>query len=221
MTDYKTAYPQPQQPEHLRPNDLYIREYAQGVWIPLLQNFFGGLLGAGGFIGIGAWKAGMIPEDAAILGATIGGLIFCAVTAFRAFRDEARTIIAAYGERQDKATRAALQAEVMQLREEMKRLRSQGVVSSQYVTLMVTERLLGDYFERHLDITRTPAMARGYKRAEWDAAMRLCRTAQVVSDKGAVLIATFAEAWAKVLHAQSAGMGSYDVTGFGDLVRKA
>jgi len=50
--------------------------------------------------------------------------------------------------------------------------------------------------------------------------MRLCRTAQVVNDKGAVLVATFAEAWSKVLHVQSAGMGSYDVTGFGDLVRK-
>ncbi len=220
MSDYKTTYPPQAPPEHLRPNDLYIREYAQGVWIPLLQNFFGGLLGAGGFVGIVGWKLSMPIEDAAILGATVGGLIFCAVTAFRAFRDEARTVIAAYGERQDKATRQALQAEVVQLREEMKRLRSQGVVSSQYVTLMVTERLLGDYFERHLDITRAPAMSRGYTRAQWDAAMRLCRTAQVVNDKGAVLVATFAEAWAKVLHAQSAGMGSYDVTGFGDLVRK-
>jgi hypothetical protein len=34
------------------------------------------------------------------------------------------------------------------------------------------------------------------------------------------LVATFAEAWAKVLHMQSAGMGSFAVTGFGDLVRK-
>jgi len=162
----------------------------------------------------------MTVEDAAILGATVGGLIFCAVTAFRAFRDEARTVIAAYGERQDKATRQALQAEVNQLREEMKRLRSQGVVSSQYVTLMVTERLLGDYFERHMDITRLAAMKRGYTRAQWDAAMRLCRTAQVINEKGAVLVATFAEAWAKVLHAQSAGMGSFAVTETGDVVRK-
>lgn len=220
MSDYKTTYPPQVQPEHLTPNQLYTREYAQGVWIPLLQNFFGGLLGVGGFVGIIGWKLSMTVDDAAILGATVGGLIFCAVTAFRAFRDEARTVIAAYGERQDKATRQALQAEVVQLREEMKRLRSQGVVSSQYVTLMVTERLLGDYFERHLDITRAPAMSRGYTRAQWDAAMRLCRTAQVVNEKGVVLVPTFAEAWAKVLHSQSAGMGSFDVTGFGDLVRK-
>jgi hypothetical protein len=150
MPDYKTTYPPQPTPEHLRPNDLYIREYAQGVWIPLLQNFFGGLLGAGGFVGIGAWKAGMIPEDAAILGATIGGLIFCAVTAFRAFRDEARTIIAAYGERQDKATRSALQAELDQLRREVKELRSQGIITSKMNALMATERLLGDYYERHL-----------------------------------------------------------------------
>jgi hypothetical protein len=220
MSDYKTTYPPQVQPDHLTPNQLYTREYAQGVWIPLLQNFFGGLLGAGGFVGIVGWKAGMIVEDAAILGLTIGGLIFCAVTAFRAFRDEARTVIAAYGERQDKATRAALQAEVEQLREEMKRLRSQGVVSTQYVTLMATERLLGDYFERHMDITRAPAMSRGSTRAQWDAAMRLCRTAQVVNEKGAVLVPTFAEAWAKVLHSQSAGMGSFAVTETGDVVRK-
>ena len=187
MADYKTTYPPQVQPEHLTPNQLYTREYAQGVWIPLLQNFFGGLLAVGGFVGIIGWKLSMTIEDAAILGATVGGLIFCAVTAFRAFRDEARTVIAAYGERQDKATRQALQAEVVQLREEMKRLRSQGVVSSQYVTLMVTERLLGDYFERHLDITRLAAMKRGYTRAQWDAAMRLCRTAQVVNEKGVVL----------------------------------
>lgn len=221
MADYKTTYPPQVQPEHLTPNQLYTREYAQGVWIPLLQNFFGGLLGVGGFVGIIGWKLSMTIEDAAILGATVGGLIFCAVTAFRAFRDEARTVIAAYGERQDKATRAALQAEVNQLREEMKRLRSQGVVSSQYVTLMSCERLLGDYFERHLDITRLAAMKRGYTRAQWDAAMRLCRTAQVVNDKGAVLVPTFAEAWARILHMQSSGMGSFAVTETGDVVRKA
>src|SRR5574343_687973 len=220
MADYKTTYPPQVQPEHLTPNQLYTREYAQGVWIPLLQNFFGGLLGVGGFVGIIGWKLSMTIEDAAILGATVGGLIFCAVTAFRAFRDEARTVIAAYGERQDKATRQALQAEVVQLREEMKRLRSQGVVSSQYVTLMSCARLLGDYFDRPLDITRAPAMSRGYTRAQWDAAMRLCRTAQVVNEKGVVLVPTFAEAWAAILHMQSAGMGSFAVTEHGDVVRK-
>ena len=220
MTDYKTVYqPQPI-PEHLRPNDLYVREYAMGVWIPLLQNFFGGLLGAGGFVSIAAWKLGMLPTDAIILGATVGGLVFCIVTAFRAFRDEARTVIAAYGERQDKLTRAALQAEVDQLRRGMKELQSQGVVSSKVAALMATERLLGDYYERHLDITRAPAMSRGYTRAQWDAVMRLCRAAQVVNEKGIVLVPTFAEAWAKVLHMQSAGMGSFAVTEMGDVVRK-
>jgi hypothetical protein len=217
MSDYK--YVQPQQPEVLTPNQLYTREYAQGVFIPLLQNLAGGV-GAFLFVFIPLWWLDVIPADAAMYGVLLGGLVFAVATMIRAFRDEVRYVIAAYGERQDKATRQALQAEVVQLREEMKRLRSQGVVSSQYVTLMSCERLLGDYFERHLDITRLAAMKRGYTRAQWDAAMRLCRTAQVVNEKGAVLVPTFAEAWAKVLHAQSAGMGSYDVTGFGDLVRK-
>jgi hypothetical protein len=221
MSDYRTTYPPQAPPEHLRPNDLYIREYAQGVWIPLLQNFFGGLLGAGGFVGIIGWKLSMTVEDAAILGATVGGLIFCAVTAFRAFRDEARTVIAAYGERQDKATRAALQAEVDQLRREVKELRSQGIITSKMSALMATERLLGDYYERHLDITRAPAMSRGYSRAQWDAAMVLLRAAQIVNDKGGVLVPTFAEAWARILHMQSSGMGSFAVTETGDVVRKA
>lgn len=219
MSDYKTTYPPQVQPEHLRPNDLYIREYAQGVWIPLLQNFFGGLLGVGGFVGIIGWKLDMTTEDAAILGATVGGLIFCAVTAFRAFRDDARTVIAAYGERQDKATRQALQAEVEQLRREMKELRSQGIITSKMNALMATERLLGDYFERHLDITRAAAMTRGYTRAQWDAAMLLLRAAHIVNDKGMVLVTTFAEAWGKVLHMQSAGYGSFAVAETGDVVR--
>jgi hypothetical protein len=220
MADYKTTYPPQVQPEHLTPNQLYTREYAQGVWIPLLQNFFGGLLGAGGFVGIGAWKAGMTVEDAAILGATVGGLIFCAVTAFRAFRDEARTVIAAYGERQDKATRSALQAEVDQLRRTVKELRSQGILTRKVEALMTAERLLGDHFNSQLKITRPAAMERGYTRTQWDAGMNLLRAAQVVNGHSIILVPTFAEAWAKVLHAQSAGMGSFAVTGFGDLVRK-
>jgi hypothetical protein len=219
MSDYKTTYPPQVQPEHLRPNDLYVREFQQGVTIPMTQNLFGGI---GAFIvtAIIGWKAGMATEDFAALGLVIGGLLFGGSCVVRAFRDEVRFMLNAYGERQDKATRQALQAEVVQLREEMKRLRSHGVVSSQYVTLMVAERLLGDYFERHLDITRAPAMSRGYTRAQWDAAMRLCRTAQVVNEKGVVLVPTFAEAWAKVLHMQSAGMGSFAVTETGDVVRK-
>jgi hypothetical protein len=219
MSDYKTTYPPQVQQEHLTPNQLYINSMTMGVWVPVAQNIAGGI---GAFIvtAIIGWKAGMATEDFASLGLVIGGLLFGGACVVRAFRDEVRFMLSAYGERQDKATRSALQAEVVQLREEMKRLRSQGVVSSQYVTLMVAERLLGDYFERHMDITRAPAMSRGYTRAQWDAAMRLCRTAQVVNEKGAVLVPTFAEAWAKVLHSQSAGMGSFAVTETGDVVRK-
>lgn len=219
MSDYKTTYPPQVQPDHLTPNQLYINSMTMGVWVPVAQNIAGGI-GAFLVTAIIGWRLDMTTENFIVLGATIGGLLFGGACVVRAFRDEVRFMLSAYGERQDKATRAALQAEVNQLREEMKRLRSQGVVSSQYVTLMVSERLLGDYFERHLDITRASAMSRGYTRAQWDAAMRLCRTAQVVNEKGVVLVATFAEAWAKVLHTQSAGMGSFDVTGFGDLVRK-
>jgi hypothetical protein len=146
--------------------------------------------------------------------------VFCLSSAIRAFRDEALFIVAAWGSRQDRATRAALQAEVTQLRAEMQGLRTQGVVSSQYVALMTCERLLRDYFERQLDITRRAALTRGYSRAQWDAAQRLLKVAQVVDGQGTVRAECFAAAWSAVLHMQSAGMGSFVVTEHKDLVRQ-
>ena len=218
MADYKQTVGT-QTPDVLTPNQLYTREYAQGVFIPLLQNLAGGI-GAFLFVFIPLWYLEVKMVDAATYGALLGGLVFAVATMIRAFRDEVRYVVAAYGERQDKATRSALQAEVNQLRREVKDLKSQGIISSKMNALLATERLLGDYFERHLDITRAAAMQRGYTRAQWDAVMRLARAARVVNDKGIVLVPTFAEAWAKVLHVQSAGMGSYDVTETGDVVRK-
>lgn len=219
MSDYKTTYPPQVQPEHLRPNDLYVREFQQGVTIPMTQNLFGGI---GAFIvtAIIGWKAGMATEDFASLGIVIGGLLFGGACVVRAFRDEVRFMLGAYGERQDKATRAALQVEVEQLRRELKELRSQGIITSKMNALMATERLLGDYYERHLDITRAAAMTRGYTRAQWDAAMLLLRAARIVNDKGVVLVPTFAESWARVLHMQSSGFGSFAVAETGDVVRK-
>lgn len=219
MSNFKSAVPTVVQPEVVRPDDLYVREYAQGVWIPLLQNLFGGLLGAGGLVGLVTWRAGLTVDEALLIGGVVGGIAFCAATMIRAFRDEVRLLMTAYGERQDRATRLAQAAEIAQLREEMKLLRSQGTISSKFHALMTTERLLGDYYERHLDISRAETMKRGYTRAQWDAAMRLCRAAQVVSEKGNVLVPTFAESWARVLHSQSAGMGSFAVTEAGDVVR--
>ncbi len=218
---FESTYQPPSPPDVLTPNQLYVREYAQGVWIPLLQNFFGGLLGIGGLVTLIAWKAGMGIEDALILGAICGGIVFCAATAFRAFRDEARQIIAAHGERQDKATRAALEAEVEQLRRELKAARSQGVITAQYQVLMVAERLLGDYYERHLSITRARACGeRGYDQTLWAKAHRLLQTAGVVDGRSNIKVSTFPEAWAKVLRAQTAGMGNYAVTEAGDVVRQ-
>lgn len=220
MTDYKYVQ-QPAQPEILKPNDLYVREYAQGVWIPLLQNLFGGLFGAGGLVAIITWRAGMMRDDALLLGAIVGGIAFCTATMIRAFRDEVRFMLAAYGERQDRATRTAQQAELEQLRREIKELRSQGILTRKVEALMAAERLLREHFDLRLKITRPEAMKRGYTRTQWDAAMDLIRAAQVVNGHSVVLVPTFAEAWAKVLHAQSAGMGSFAVTETGDVVRKA
>lgn len=220
MTDYKYVQQPTKPPDVLTPNQLYTREYAQGVFIPLLQNLAGGI-GAFLFVFIPLWYLEMIPLDAATYGALLGGLVFAIATMIRAFRDEVRYVMAAYGERQDRATRAAQQAELEQLRREIKELRSQGIISSKMNALMATERLLGDYYERHLDITRAPAMSRGYSRAQWDAAMVLLRAAQIVNEKGGVLVPTFAEAWARILHMQSSGMGSFAVTETGDVVRKA
>lgn len=217
MADYKTTAPQPEQ--HLRPNDLYVREFGQGVTIPLAQNALGG---AGAFliVFIIGWQAGMEPKDSLTLAAVIGGLLFGVACVVRAFRDEVRFVLGAWGERQDKATRAALQAEVHQLRDEMKVLRSQGVVNAKHEALAAAERLLGDYFERHLDMTRSAATQRGYTRALWDAAQKVLRAASVVDGHGAVKPATYAEAWAAVLRSQSAGMGTFAVTEHGDIVRK-
>jgi len=215
MTDYKTVAPQP---EHLRPNDLYVREFGQGVTIPLAQNMLGGL-GAFLIVFIVAWRAGMEPKDSLTLAVVVGGLLFGVACVVRAFRDEVRFVLGAFGERQDKATRAALEAEVRQLRDEMKVLRSQGVVNAKHEALAAAERLLGDYFERHLDMTRSAALQRGYSRALWDAAQKVLRAASVVDGHGVVKAATYAEAWAAVLRSQSSGMGTFAVTEHGDMVR--
>jgi hypothetical protein len=215
MTDYNTTAPPP---EHLRPNDLYVREFGQGVTIPLAQNMLGGL-GAFLIVFIVAWRAGMEPKDSLTLAAVVGGLLFGVACVVRAFRDEVRFVLGAFGERQDKATRAALEAEVRQLRDEMKVLRSQGVVNAKHEALAAAERLLGDYFERHLDMTRSAAMQRGYSRALWDAAQKVLRAASVVDGHGVVKPATYAEAWAAVLRSQSSGMGTFAVTEHGDVVR--
>jgi outer membrane murein-binding lipoprotein Lpp len=215
MPEYKTVAPQP---EHLAPNDLYIREFGQGVTIPLAQNALGGL-GAALVVGIIGWQVGMQTVDFLTLGAVVGGLLFGVACVVRAFRDEVRFVVGAYGERQDKATRAALEAEVHQLRDELKAAHSQGVMSGKHVALMATERLLGDYYERHLDVTRAAATQRGYTRRQWDDAQKLLRAAGVVDGHGTLKAPTYAEAWAAVLRSQSAGMGSYVVTETGDMVR--
>lgn len=218
MSDYKTTYPPVTQPEHLRPNDLYVREFQQGVTIPMTQNLFGGI---GAFIvtAIIGWKAGMATEDFAALGLVIGGLLFGGSCVVRAFRDEVRFMLNAYGERQDKATRQALQAEVEQLRREMKELRSAGIITARYQALMGAERLLQDHFERGEKLNREPAMRRGYSRDLWDSALKILRTAGVVNSRSEPLVTTYAEAWAKVLRSQSTGMGSFVVTEAGDVVR--
>jgi hypothetical protein len=216
MTDYKTTAPPPEQ--HLTPDQLYIKSYSMGVTIPLAQNMLGGL-GAFLIVFIVAWRAGMEPKDSLTLAAVIGGLLFGVACVVRAFRDEVRFVLGAFGERQDKQTRAALEAEVRQLRDEMKVLRSQGVINAKHEALAAAERLLGDYFERHLDMTRSAAMQRGYSRALWDAAQKVLRAASVVDGHGVVKPATYAEAWAAVLRSQSSGMGTFAVTEHGDMVR--
>lgn len=215
MRDYKTVT---QPPEHLTPNQLYINSMTMGVTVPVTQNAFGGI-GAFLVTSIIGWRAGMTTEAFLILGGTIGGLLFGVACMIRAFRDEVRFMLGALGERQDRAARSALEAEVMQLRSEMRRLRSQGVISAQYEVLMACERLLSDYFERHLDITRSAALSRGYTRALWDASMKVLRTAQVIDGQGGLRAASFPEAWTAVLRSQSAGMGTFVVTDAKDLVR--
>jgi hypothetical protein len=219
--DYKTTYQPPAQPvapTELNPNKIHVREYAAGVWIPLWQNFFGGV-GLFVFVTILHWLISNDPWASIETGAILGGLLFGAVTTFRAWSDEALKMLAAWGSKQDKATRAALQAQVKQYERELAALRSQGVIQSKYLAMQAAERLMGDYFERHLDIHRAAAMQRGYSRPLWDAAMKILKAAGVVNGKTDVLIATYPEAWARILRSQQAGMGQYTITETGDMVR--
>jgi hypothetical protein len=218
--DYRTTY-QPTQPvaqPELNPNKIHVREYAAGVWIPLWQNFFGGV-GLFVFVSILHWLVSNDAWASIETGAIVGGLLFGVVTTFRAFSDEVLKIITAYGAKQDKLTRAALEAQVKQYEREMAALRSQGVIQSKYLAMQAAERLMGDYFERHLDIHRSAAMQRGYSRPLWDAAIKILKAAGVVNGKTDVLVPTYPEAWARILRSQQAGMGQYTVTETGDMVR--
>ena len=221
MADFKTTYqptqPQPVAPE-FNPNKIHVREYGQGIWIPLWQNLFGGI-GLCVFVSITHWLISDNAGNALETGVIVGGLLFGAATTFRAFSDEVLKIITAYGMKQDKATRAALEGQVKQYEQELKDLRSKGVIQDKYLALMAAERLLREHFEQGLDIHRIESNKRGWARSTWESGVKILRAAGVVNGKTDVLILTFPEAWAKVLHSQAGGMGSYVATANGDIVR--
>lgn len=226
MTKYDVAAPQPVPPAvavQANPNDYLVGSFARGVWIPLAQNFAGGIVGIGGGVAIVLWWLTEWPaEDVAIAAGIIGGLVFCAATAVRAFRDELRFLLAAHGERQDQATREALMAEVQALRVEADKLRAEVQVESHYEALMAAERLLREGYTQLLDIHRAPALQRGMTRAQWDTAVAMCKGALVLTKDGNVIPGmTFETAWARVVRYQQQGMGRYEVAADGSPVKTA
>lgn len=224
MNKYETVQSQTAPPATAiqpNPNDYLVGSFERGVWIPLAQNAAGGLLGIGGGVAIMLWWLTEMPvEDIAIAAGVIGGLVFCAATAVRAFRDELHFLLAAHGERQDKAARDALMAEVQALRVEADKLRAASQVESHYEALMAAERLLREGYTQLLDIHRAPALQRGMTRAQWDMAVSMCKGAGALGKDGnPIQGVTFEVAWARVVRHQQQGMGRYEVTQDGSIVK--
>lgn len=224
MKDYKSTAAVPgaaiqPQPAPPTPEELLIHSERAGVWIPLAQNFWGGV-GAATVITIGLhylaeWPFWPSFEAAALT----GGIIFGLATMVRMFRDEIGYVVARWGEKQDRAARQALEERNRQLEEVVKAYADKDLLSNRYTALLTIERLLGDYYDRHWDVTRAEAMRRGMTRPAWDAAMTILRNAGVVNGKGGMQFATKPEAWSAVMVNQQSGIGQYVRTADDDLVK--
>ena len=222
MSDYKTVAPiagQPAQPLPT-PDDLLVHSEKAGVLIPLAQNMAGGFLGVGGFTGLFSFY--ILRETisvATVDGLIIGAFAFSIMTAIRMFRDEVRFMLAALGERQDKAARAALSKEVDDLRRLVKQLQGKGAISDAMVALLVARKLIYQAYVQKQAIDRESCTARGMSRPTWEAGNKVLRAARVVDGRSRLLLSTEIEAWAAVMKSQDGGMGHYDVTPDGDIVK--
>lgn len=226
MTQYKTTAPAVANtpvsgvPVPVNPDDYLASNYARGVWIPLLQNLFGGL-GVAGVLAVllyklTTWDMEEIGVDALL----IGILVFCLATAVRAFRDEVRFMLAAFGERRDIAARQALQQRCASLEQEIKGLRDESHLKTYYETLAATETMLRAAYIEHKEISRAAAMDRGMTRAEWEAAVNMCKGAKVLDSRGKPIDdLSFEAAWSTVMHYQRSGQGHYVVARDGEPVR--
>jgi hypothetical protein len=200
MTERKQITVQPSAtPAQPVPEDHLAREYAAGVWIPLLQNFFGGLVGVGGLVTLGLWGViHMDWEPAILVGLSIGAVAFCLATAIRAFRDEVRYLIAVWAQSRDRATVAALRAEIQALQQQLARFQESAGLSGRYAAQIAAEKLLRWYFSGNA-ITRAACLARGTTRPEWEMAVRLLREAGVINERTEVQISTYEAAWGAVV----------------------
>ena len=71
-----------------------------------------------------------------------------------------------------------------------------------------------------MDTTTLDAcVRRGMTRPTWEAGNKVLRAARVVDGKSRLLVGTEIEAWAAVMRSQDGGMGHYDVTPDGDIVK--
>lgn len=221
MRDYKITAPgvaTPAAPP--TPDEMLVHSERAGVWIPLAQNFAGGILGVGSVTTITLWKLFNVEPAAALEAALFSGLVvFGLATMVRMFRDEIRFMVAAWGERQDRATRAALQAHNDELQTVVAELRNRDLLDHRYSAMLTVERLLGDRYDRGLDITRTACLGRGMTRAAWDDAMEMLRGAGVVDGQGKLKMATKPDAWSAVMRSQYAGLGTYVRAADNDLVK--
>ena len=205
-------------PSPTPPDILAAQTWTNSVVVPIVQNIAGGL----GLLIVtveGVLLAGGKWDKALLIGVAAGGALTGLMLIVRAFRDEVRFIMAAWGERQDRATRAQLVAEIQARDAEITRLHAEGAQATRYTELAAAERLLQDHFQG-LAITRQAAMQR-MKRREWDIGMGLLRRAGVVSEHGDVRTASYEAGMATVIRAQRGGLGHYVRAADGDFVAAA
>ena len=222
MKDYKTSTPlAPAQPQPLpTPDELLVHSERAGVWIPLAQNAAGGFLGIGGLVGLFAYYILQEPTAVAVTdGLILGAFAFSVMTAVRMFRDEVRFVVSAWGEKQDRVTRAALSKELEEARALVKQLQAKGAISDAMVALLTARKLIYQAYVQKQAIDRDSCATRGMSRPVWEQGNRVLRAARVVDNRSRLLLSNEVEAWGAVMRSQDGGMGHYDVTPDGDIVK--
>lgn len=206
MTDPSTTYRTAGLPPPMAPTPdalLAAQTLASNVVVPVLQNIGGGV-GVFLLALIGALISGAQLTLAAKIALGVAGVAFAVAMIVRAFRDEVRYIVATWAAAHDRQTQAALQAQLAELQAELARIHSAELLATRYDGWALAERMLREYYDAKLDITRAPCLKRGWTRKGWETAGEILRGAQVTTPKGAIDAPTFGAAWSRVVRYMAA-----------------